>query len=96
MSFRIRGRGTSYYLRRSPYRPLNFFNDDVKRSLTYPSSRILFESLVALRIKHSYEEQARVYRISCEIKTPYAGEAGILLLRNGKFVIWKLKSSILS
>ena len=26
--------------------------------------------------------------MSCEIKTPWAGEDGILLLRNGKFVIW--------
>ena len=46
---------------------LNFFN---YRSLTYPCSRSLFESRVALRIKHPYEEQARAYRMSCEIKTP--------------------------
>ena len=36
---------------------------------------------------------ALAYRMKCEIKRPYAGEVGILLLRNGKFVIWKLKSS---
>ena len=29
-------------------------------------------------------------------KTPQAGEGGILLLRNGKFVMWKLKSPHLS
>ena len=33
-----------FCLIRSPYRPLNFLNDDFKRSLTYPSSRSLFES----------------------------------------------------
>ena len=34
--------------------------------------------------------------MSCEIKTPLAGEDGMLQLRIGKFVIWKLKSSRLS
>ena len=34
--------------------------------------------------------------MSCEIKTPKAGEDGMLLLGNGKFVIRKLKSSRLS
>ena len=37
--------------------------------------------------------QAREYRINWEIYTPYAGDAGMLLLRNGKFTIGKLKSS---
>ena len=37
--------------------------------------------------------QARKYRINWEI---YAGAAGMLLLRNGKFTIGKLKSSLLS
>ena len=69
ISLRIRERGTAYCLIRSPYRPLNFFNDDFKRSLTFPCSRSLFESRVALRIKHTYKEEARAYRISCEIKT---------------------------
>ena len=31
--------------------------------------------------------------MSCEIKTPKAGEDEMLLLRNGKFFIGKLKSS---
>ena len=70
MSFNICERETSYCLIRSPYRPENFLNDDFKRSLTYPCSRSLFECRVALRIIHPYEEQARAYRISCEIKTP--------------------------
>ena len=38
--------------------------------------------------------QAREYRINWEIYTPYAGAAGMLLLRNGKFTIGKLKSTI--
>ena len=41
-------------------------------------------------------KQAIAYRMSYELKTTYAGEDGILLLRNGKFVVWKLKSSRLS
>ena len=96
MSFNICERETSYCLIRSPYRSLNFLNDDFKRSLTYSYSRSLFESRVALRVKHPYEEQVRAYRISCETKTPWAGEIGILLLRYGKFEMWKLKSSRLS
>ena len=40
--------------------------------------------------------QALEYRINREIYTPYAGAAGMLLLRNGKFTIGKLKSSLLS
>ena len=56
----------------------------------------LFESCLALRIKYSYEEQARTCRINCEMKTIKAGQYGILLLRNGKFVIWKLKPPRLS
>ena len=43
----------------------------------------LLESGITLRIKHRYMDQARAYRISLEIKTPQAGEDGILLLRNG-------------
>ena len=31
MSFSIRERGTSYCLIRTPYRPYNFFNDDLKQ-----------------------------------------------------------------
>ena len=45
------------------------FNDNFKRSFTYPFSRSLFESRVTLRIKHSYKEQAQAHRISCEITT---------------------------
>ena len=48
------------------------------------------------RKKNVYEEQDRAYRISLEIKTPQTGEDGLLLLRYGKFVIWKLKTSSLS
>ena len=44
---------------RSPYRPYNFLNDDFKRSTRYPCLSSLLESRLALRIKHSYEEQAR-------------------------------------
>ena len=33
-------------------------------------ARSLFESRVALRIKHPYKEQARAYHISCKKKTP--------------------------
>ena len=105
MSFNICERKVSYCLIRSPLSPIklpqremqkNFLNDDLKRSLTYPCSRRLFEGRFALRIKHPYEEQGRAYRISCEIKTPKTGEVGIWLLRNGKFLMWKLKSSRLS
>ena len=39
-------------------------------SFTYPCPRSLLESRTALRIKHSQEEQAIAYRMSCEIKTP--------------------------
>ena len=35
--------------------------------------------------------QAREYRINWEIYTPYAGATGMLVLRNGKFTIGKLK-----
>ena len=79
-----------------PISTINSLRDDFKRSMTYPCLRSLDESRAALRIKHSQEEQALAYRMSCEIKTPQAGEDGILLLRNGKFVIWKLKLSRLS
>ena len=41
-----------------------FLNDDFKRSTRYPCLSSLLESRLALRIKHSYEEQARAYRIS--------------------------------
>ena len=34
--------------------------------------------------------------MSCDTKTPYAGDEGILPHQNGKFVIGKLKSSFLS
>ena len=44
MSLSIRERGISYCVIRFPYRPKKFFNDDFKLSLTYPCSRILFES----------------------------------------------------
>ena len=54
------------------------------------------ESCAALRIKHSLDEQVLAYHMRCEIKMPQAGEDRKLLLRNGKFVIWKLKSSYLS
>ena len=38
--------------------------------------------------------QAREHRINWEIYAPYAGAAGMLLLRNGKFTIGKLKLSL--
>ena len=52
------------------------------------------ESRLALRIKHLYEDRGatRAYRINFEIKMSY----GILLLGNGKFVMWKLQSSRMS
>ena len=60
----------------------------------------LFNSLIVssnpLLRKSWYEIQTREYRINWEIYTPYAGAAGMLLLRNGKFTIGKLKSSLLS
>ena len=68
MSFNIRERDTSYCWVRSPYRPKKFLNDDFKRSARYPCLSSLLESRLALSIKHSYEEQARAYRISWEIK----------------------------
>ena len=40
-----------------------------------------------VKTNHSYKEQARANRIGCEIKTPWEGDAGILLHRNGKVVI---------
>ena len=43
MSFNICERETSYCLIRSPYRPLNFLNDDFKCSMMYPCSVIWFE-----------------------------------------------------
>ena len=63
-------------------------------------SRSLMESRVALRLKHPYEEQARAYRIPWNKSK--ASEDGILLIRNGKFIItnWyrhvchKLKSEV--
>ena len=63
MSFNIRERATSYCWIRSPYWPLNFLNDDSKRSTRYPCLSSLLESRLAPRIKHSYEEHARAYRI---------------------------------
>ena len=56
----------------------------------------LLESRLTLKMKHSYEEQARAYRIIWEMKMLYAGEDGILLLRKETFVMWILKSSRLS
>ena len=63
-------------------------NYDFKRSTKY-----LCLSSLALWIKHSYEKHALAYPISWEIITPWVGAVEKLLLRNGKFVIWKLKSS---
>ena len=40
--------------------------------------------------------QSREYRINWEMYTPYAGAAGMLLHKNGKFTIGKLNSSLLS
>ena len=59
----IRGE-TSYCLIGSPHRPSNFQNDDFKRSTRYTFLSSLLESRLALRIKHSNEEQARTYRKS--------------------------------
>ena len=61
--------GVSYKLRDKNtigWRRWNIF----KRSVRYPCLSSLLESRLALKIKHSYEEQARAYRISWEIKTP--------------------------
>ena len=70
MSFNIREKETSYCWKRSPYRPLKFLNDHFKRSTRYPCLSSILESRLALRIKHSYTEQAQTYLISWEIKTP--------------------------
>ena len=53
MSFNIRERDISY----------RFLNEDFKRPARYPCLSSLLESHLVLRIKHSYEEQARAYRI---------------------------------
>ena len=55
-----------------------------KRSLTYPYPRF-FSSHVALRVKHSYEEQTWTYRINWQIKT--VGQDWILLHGNRKLEI---------
>ena len=46
-----------------PVLTINFLNDDFKGSKRYPCLGRLLESRLALRIKHSYEERARAYRI---------------------------------
>ena len=58
-----------------------------KRSTRYSCFGSLLEGCLALIFKHSYEEQARAYRISWELKTTYAGEERKILLINGKFVM---------
>ena len=63
MKFNICETGTSI-----PVSTINFHNDDFKRSFTYPCSRSLLESRVALRIKCLYEEHARVSRISYDMR----------------------------
>ena len=63
----IRERETSTCWTRSPYRPWNFQNVDFKRSTMYPCLSSL-ESRLVLRMKRSYEEQARAYRINWGIK----------------------------
>ena len=62
MSFNIHERGI--LLNKIPVSTINFLNDDFKRSTRYPCLSSLLESRLTLRIKHSYEEQARAYRIS--------------------------------
>ena len=73
---------TSYYCIRSPYRPSNFLNDDFKRTTRYPCLSSLLESRLALRIKHSHQEQARAYCKSLEIKP----NSYIMVLKG--IVIW--------
>ena len=54
--------------------------------MMYPCLSSVLESRLALRINHSYEEQARAYRTSWDDETRHSvGEDGILILRNGKF-----------
>ena len=43
-------------------------NDEFKRSTRYTCLSSLLETRLALRIKQSYDQQARAYRISWEIK----------------------------
>jgi hypothetical protein len=42
--------------------------------------------------KTEQKTQALGYRMSCEMLTPYTGDAGILLLMKGKLTIEKVKS----
>ena len=48
----------------------NFLNDDFKRSMMYLHLNSFLECRLALGIKHLYDEQVRVYRLSCETKMP--------------------------
>ena len=50
----------------------------------------LYESRAALRIKQIVSDAS----LGVSLEPPEAGEEGILLLKNGKFVILKLKSSL--
>ena len=54
-AFSIHERDTSYWLMRSPYRPWNFLNGDLKRFMLYLCLSSLLESHLNLRIKHEYK-----------------------------------------
>ena len=54
MSFNIREKGDFILLNKIPVSTINVLNDVFKRSTRYPCLSRLLESLLALRIKHSY------------------------------------------
>ena len=56
--------------------------------------RNAFECFVTqVQTRLAYEDKRDLYCINCEIKTPYAGDSGILLLKHGQLTISKSKSS---
>ena len=92
MAFNIFETGTSYCLIISLYRPFNFHSDDFNSSLTYPCSRSLLKSRVAFRKKTSIWRRSLVISYKLRDKDgPYAGEDGIVLLRNGQYVTLTVK-----
>ena len=100
MSFNFRERDTSYCFILLNKIPVSTIKNPEWRFQAFNKISLfgsLLKSRLALKIKHLYEELARAYRLSLEIKTPQASENGILLLRNEKFVIfhhcrrWKCK-----
>ena len=67
---KIRERDDSYFYKIT-VSIIKFLNDDLKHSMTYLCWTSLLEIILALRMKPSYKEHFREYRINCEMKTPY-------------------------